>query len=112
MLRKQIVIHILKPQFSQIFDEKNCRSSGIALAKRVYLPQIRDKMCDVFYNFVLAQPFITEFLLLLKIIFQSLFQAVGTGIQHRFAIEHPLFFGDVVGFVLQMDRFPRKVGDE
>ena len=85
-----------EPKGFYILDHKHGGGTGISLAERVNLPNIRCKLCKVLYRCFNRQPLIRKLLFGGKIIIQRFFNAVPIRINYGIAVQHPLFLGDVI----------------
>lgn len=66
MFFKQGIIHI-KAHVTQVADKEHSRGSGVALCKRVHLPQTGNKLCNMPYGTSHIQRSIVKRLFPLKV---------------------------------------------
>lgn len=90
------VIGYFEAQRLQVFNHKDSRTTGVALAKSMYLPEVGTETCQVPDDFIDAFKTLTIVPFLSHVILQCLTDGIGTGIIDRFTSQHPFPLGDVI----------------
>ena len=85
-----------KSHRAQILNYEYCRGACVALAERMYLPQIGCKTAYVAYYLVCRESAIIEQALLFQVVFYGTLKVGGIHIVHGVASEHPFAFGNVI----------------
>ena len=92
----ECVIVYAKAECFHIFYHKYGSRTGVSLAERVNLPNIRSKFSQMLYSRINRQTLIRKLLFGGKIIVQSFLNTVPIRINNSVAVQYPLFLCNVV----------------
>lgn len=92
----ECIVVYAKAECFHIFHHKYGSCTGVSLAGRVNLLNIRSKFCQMLYSFIYSQTLIRKLFFGGKIIIQSIFYTVKISVDNRFAVQDPLFLCVVV----------------
>jgi hypothetical protein len=95
MICKHVIVNIESDR-PQVLDKEYGRSTCIALAKRMNLPEIRNELCNMGDDNVVRQSLITETMLLFQVVIHCPPQIFPIQITYGIAVKYPLLFGYVV----------------
>ncbi|CDD64884.1 uncharacterized protein BN614_00848 [Firmicutes bacterium CAG:341] len=92
----ECVVVYAKAECFHIFYHKYGSSTGVSLAERVNLPNIRSKFCQMLYSRINRQALVRKLFFGCKVIIQGFLNTVPIRIGNRIAVQNPLFLCDVV----------------